>query len=262
MSTATALSLIPANQFIALDPTNARMVAIKENLAASGESMGPGDLVRVKTPSGGGTSWTIPTLSGEETVPSLKGVMVFYKTAGVLWSSFDPQVGEPPVLRTFDLQVAEAVGKIPDDMLDVLNRFRLSGNPDDIGYNLFDWPNLPYNQWGTGKDGLGKRCKEQRMIGLLRENDPFPMLLTVQPGSLKLMTGFIKKLAFQCPYWQAIVELSLQKQTSKGGKPFPKLVGQLSHEDGLRVKREYTDVMEKMVKRIDLSADGGDATDE
>lgn len=260
MST-TALSVIESKNFIALDPTNERMVAIKANLEASGESMGPGDLIRVKTPSSGGVNWQVPTISGEESVPVLRGVMVFYHAVGVLWGSFDPKQGEQPVLRTFDLRTAEQVGNIPDSMLDVLGRFRMSGNPEDAGYKLFPWMDLPYNQWGSGKDGIGKRCKEQRLIGLLRENDPFPMMLTVQPGSLKTMTGFIKKLAFQCPYWRAVVELKLEKQVSKGGQVYsriiPSLVGVLSEDDGLRVKREYTDVMERMLNRIDIDTDNG-----
>lgn len=263
MSTATAntgLTVIESSRFMALDPNNAQMVALKENLAASGESLTPSDLVRVKTPAGGGTNWEVPNaLGAPELTPALSGIMVLYKTAGVLWPTDDAKEGTMPVLRTFDLQTAEQVGPIPDDMIDVLERFRI----DDRHFN---WKDLPYNQFGTGKNGQGKRCKEQRMMFLLRENDPFPLMLTAQPGSLKPVTGFIKKLAFQVPYYRAIVELKLEKKVSKSGQAFsqivPALRGVLSTEDGARVKREYTDVLERMVSKLDLTPESDGSGDE
>lgn len=259
MSTATSntgLTVIEANRFMALDPNNEAMVALKQNLAASGEEMGPSDLVRVKTPSAGGTRWEVPNaLGAPELTESLTGILVFYKTAGVLWPTESSKDGSLPVLKTFDLQVAEQVGPIPDDMIDVLERFR-------IDERHFNWKDLPYNQFGTGKNGHGKRCKEQRLMFLLRENDPFPLQLSAQPGSLKTVTGFIKKLAGKSPYYRAIVDLRLEKKISKSGEAYsqivPHLVGILSPEDGARVKREYTDVLERMVSRIDITPDGDD----
>ena len=243
---------VPASRFIALDPANTRLQAFKANLAASGESMGPGDLIRVKTPSGGGTKWEVSDgLGSSEMVDAITGVLVLYQPCGVLWPSEELSEGQKPVLRTFDLQTAEQVGPIPDDMLETLAKYK-------IGERTYNWRDLPYNQFGSGKGGFGKRCKEQRMMFILRENDAFPVWLTVQPGSLKIVTGFIKKLAGECPYWQSIVELKLIKDRSTGGQPFssivPRLVGKLSDEDAARVKEEYTDTLAKLIGRLEIES--------
>lgn len=245
----TAL-IVPSSKFVALDQGNQKMQQYKQNLAASGESIGPQDLIRVKTPTGGGTKWEISDgLGSSESTDAITGVLVLYQPCGILWPAEELSEGQMPVLRTFDLMTAEQVGPIPDDMLEVLNRFK-------IGERTFNWKDLPYNQWGSGKGGTGKRCKEQRMMFLLRESDPFPLLLTVQPGSLKNITGFIKKLAGECPYWQAVVELKLQKERSSNGQPFsqivPRLVGKLSDEDAARVKVEYTDTLQRLLTRIEV----------
>jgi hypothetical protein len=55
------------------------------------------------------------------------------------------------------------------------------------------------------------------------------------------------------PYWQAITELKLKKETSAGGEPYASiefsLVGSLSEDDGAVIRRELTGPIQETVAR-------------
>ena len=251
------LAVSAASRFVAL---RGGMNAVRANLDATGESLSASDLIRVPTPTAGGTTWCIPGPAGDESAKSIAGVLCFYQKCGVLWPSLDTQPGAMPVLRTWDLEIAEQIGPIPADMLDVLE-------PCRIDERHFDWAKCGYNQWGSGKNGFGKRCKEQRLLFVLRENALLPLLITVQPGSLKSVVKFVKSLGLQSqiPYYCcAIIDLSLEKVVNRGGQPYsqivPKLVGTLSEADGEMVKKQWTDPLAEIVRNVAL--DRVDAAEE
>jgi len=246
------LAIIEASQFAGL---STGVSAVRENLEATGETLNASDLVRVPTPPAGGTTWVISSPSGDENAKALTGVLCFYSKCGVLWPSHDPVPGSMPVLRTWDCEVAEQVGPIPADMLDVLEACR-------TGERTFDWNHCGYNQWGSGKNGIGKRCREQRLLFILRQGALLPLLVTVQPGSLKNVVKFVKSLGLQSqvPYYRAVVELTLEKVANKGGQPYsrivPRLVGVLSAEDGEKVRTLWTEPLSKIVRNVTIDADG------
>jgi hypothetical protein len=247
----TGLAIIPKDSFLGLASGNGDMRAALDSLAEAGESLGPGDLIRVPMPTGGGTTWEIPSLTGEpESAKEITGVLVYYQKCGILWPSEDFAEGSMPVLRSWDLVTAEQIGPIPDDMAAVMEPYR-------IDERHFRWDSLPYNQFGTGKEGNGKRCKEQRMLFLLRQGDVFPILVTCQPGSLKAVTGFIKRLPMSgIQYWQAVVSLGLEKTQNASGKPYsrivPRLAGKLSAVDAATVKATWTEPLSRMVRQIEV----------
>ncbi len=252
----TALATIPASDFAALSATG----DLKESmdaLAAVGETITPQDLVRVKTPAEGGTEWEIPGPAGVERTPELVGALVYWQKCGLLWPSNDPVKGQLPVLRTWDLITAEQVGPIPDDMIETLEQHRAPNG-------TFKWLNLPYNQWGTGLNGVGKRCKEQRMMFLLRKTDAYPLLVIVQPGSLKLVVAWFKQITQQLgiPWYRAIVRLTLKQTTSKGGIVFsqivPEVVGVLSPEDGAVIKKTWTEKLATIARQVEVEPEDSD----
>jgi len=255
---ANEIVVIAKEEFSALASTGGQMTGAMAALVASGEKLTSSDLTRVPTPTGGGTVWQIPTVTGDpESVKEIVGVLVGYHKCGILWPSEEPQENAMPVLRTWDLVVAEQIGPIPDEMIDELEKVRIPGT------NTYRWEALSYNQWNSGKGGQGKRCKEQRMMFVLRKNDAFPLLITVQPGSLKSITNFIKKVGMsRIPYWQAIIGLSLEKVANNSGQPYsrivPRLAGTLNEEDGVAVYNTWTKQMKTMLSRIDE----GEATEE
>jgi hypothetical protein len=258
----TALAPVNKNEFAALDPQNALAVAMTEHLALTGESIGPKDLVRVKTPAAGGTQWQIQAAGGDkpEYAEAIEGILVYYHKQGVLWPSDDALKGTLPVLRTFDLQTAEQVGPIPDAMIDAMEKCR-------IDERTFKWTTLPWNEWGTGKGGVGKRCKEQRVLYVLRQGDMFPLIITAQPGSLNSVTDFIKRLfesshkkfGEAVPYYRCVVRLSLKQETAKNGQVYaqivPSLVACIDADAGAEVKAKYTDVLQHVSRQVDVQAD-------
>lgn len=257
----TSLAVLEQSKFLALRPNSELREAFEANYAA-GETMKFSDLIRVKNPSGGATKWTVEELTGEAMYDEIVGVPVYYKPAGTLWPSEDLQDGIKPLLRTNDLLTAEQVGDDYGDINpDVLEEARIfiDGEPASTpdGRGLYDWQKLAYNQWGTGKKGNGKRCKESRLLCILREEDQFPLFLQIQPGSLKDVTSFFRKLPGA--HYRFVIGLSLEKAKSKDGIAFSKvkcrLVSKLSDAEALTVKSTYTDMLGGAVNEAVSSAE-------
>lgn len=242
--------------FLALVPGSDAMAAIEAN-CADGEGFGEANLTKVPTPAGGSTTWEVEELEGAKSYKSIDGILVYYGKGGVLWPTNDPKPGTLPVLRTDDCRVAYRVGEDLGDIDPALIEQYAVGN------GLYDWkalcdaPNAPFG-FGTGKSGFGKRAQEYRVLCILRKGDAFPLLIRAKPGSLKNVNQFINRLtAAGIPYYRAVVSLSLEKATSKGGQAFsrivPKLVSRLDQEAGLKVKSLYTDRLAEAIRNLDVS---------
>lgn len=250
----TALVKYERDTFLTLQSGN----QFAESLAAlreAGEQLQPSDLIRIKTPSGGATSWMVPASGGgEKPEKELVGALVGWQKCAVLWPTNDMQEGNQPVLRSWDCQTAEQVGEIPAEMVDVLEPYRTG----ERTFNIDELDGFPYMQWGTGKDGHGKRMKEQRMIFLLRPNDPAPMYVIVQPGSLKGINQWFKQIPLvdKVPWWQVVARLSLRKETSKGGQAYAQIIGEtaglLEPDVAKDLRSTWGDMLAKLARKIDL----------
>jgi len=170
---------------------------------------------------------------------------------GTLWGSEEPQGKVSPVLVSYDLMTAVRVG---DDLGDI--------DPDVLescrtGDRTYDWTRLPYNQYGTSRSGRGKRCKESRLMAILRADEAWPLLVTAGPGSLKTVTPFVKRLAV--PHYRAVVSLTLDRVENAGGQPYsqivPKYVGAITKEEGDIVRRLYTEPLSRVSSQIDVPQD-------
>lgn len=247
---ATQLAVIPKDNYLALRDNSDVREALEANLSSAGaidESL----LVRVPIPSQGVTQWTIPEPINE-TTPEITGILVLVAPRGVLWQSEEVS-NALPVLVSHDLKSAHQVGPIPDDMLAVLNKHKRADG-------TYDWVNLPYNQFGTGKNGVGKRAKESRMMFVLRQGEAFPLVVGASPGSLKNVKKFIMTLTV--PHWRAVVSLTLAKEKNSGGTSYsqivPRLVGTLSREDGEVVRKMYTEPLKKVAQNLDINPEHAD----
>lgn len=237
-----ALAVVEPSKYPALCPDSDIAEAMAANM--EGETIQESDLRRVPTPAGGATRWVVPTVMGEQVEDELVGILVGYERRGVLWPTEEVS-NSMPLLITRDLITAQRVG---DDYGDI-DPDELEKHRTDGGY---DWLSLPWNEWGSGKNGIGKRCKESRLLFLLREGEPFPLLVRAQPGSLKTVRPFITQLPI--PHWRAVVSLTLQVAESRGGPKYaqivPRLVGTLSKEDGEAVCKLYTQPIKKMTAGV------------
>jgi hypothetical protein len=241
--------LVPIDDFGALAEAGDVALAMKENFG-EGETFDESLLIRVKIPSGGGKKWVIETAVGEETVAQIEGVLAGYEPRGVLWPSEEDAIeGTMPVLITHDFVYAKRVGDIPDHMRDALDACHVEGD-------WYDWETLPYAKFGSSSkgSGKGKRVKDQRVLYVLRKKDPFPLIIVAQPGSLKNMKTFIRDISFAgIPHYNAVVSLGLEQTKDEVGNKYsrivPKLTGQLSMEDGLKVKKQFTEPIREMNRR-------------
>jgi hypothetical protein len=240
------------SKFVALRPDSDAREALMANLGP-GEVLLASDLPRVPTPAGGGRMWGwTDSGNNEQSAKSIDGILVYYGVRGTLWGSEEPQGKVSPVLVSYDLitgtRVNDDIGDLDAEALEACR----------TGDRTYDWQRLPYNQYGTSKSGRGKRCKESRLLAILRENEVWPLLVTAGPGSLKTVTPFVKRLPV--PHFRAVVSLTLDKVENAGGQPYsqivPKLLGTISKEEGEVVKKMYTIPLSRIATQIDVSHDG------
>lgn len=243
------------SKFMALRPDSDVRDALLANLAA-GETLQLTDLPRVPTPAGGGLVWQwTDTGNNDQQAKSLDGVLVYYGLRGTLWPTAEATIGRQPVLVSYDLQTAVRIGDDLGDLdAEVLESCR-------IGDRLYDWKRLPYNKWanegGIGSNGAGKRCKESRLLAILRRDEAWPLMVTASVGSLKTVVPFVKTLAV--PHFRAEVSLTLKKAESSDGKPYsqivPKYLGAVTREEGEMLRRLYTEPLSKISQQFDIPQD-------
>lgn len=257
---ATAELAVKTVDYPALSPDSRQMQIIAANL--EGEGMQETDLVRVKTPLGGATQWSIDVDGNVTTTDEIVGLLVGVGKRGVLWPEEDPSEMRP-VLVTNDLQigyrVSDELGSIAPEALE---RYR-------IGDRKYDWVSLsngPEFGYGSGRNGNGKRCKEARVLAILRHGETWPILVTVGPGSLRNIIPFLKRLPV-FPH-EAVVGLRLVKAKGKAGQPYsqivPRLVGTITPTQGEVAKRVYADPIRTMFTTPPLASavDAGELGEE
>jgi hypothetical protein len=241
MTTAISTS-VKTIDYPALSADSRQLRIIEANL--DGEPMREQDLVRVKTPAGGATKWTVNAAGNDETTDEIVGLLVGIAKRGILWPQEDP-TDQRPVIVTNDLLVGY---RVSDDLgsLDptALEKYR-------IGDRKYDWDALSKSTdfgYGSARGGGGKRVKESRILAVLREGDVWPLLVTIGAGSLQTWLPFQKRLPsfhFEC-----VVGLKLEKAKSAGGQPYstivPRVAGVISEEQGEIARRIYVEPLKRM----------------
>lgn len=207
----TALSVFKKEFGVLATATNIAGV-IAENLG--GEKITPGDLTRVRWPSGGSLSFRLPTLDGSEDKKSLEGIMVFVTQSRSYWASKGVSKN-PPDCSSVDMKVGKARAeweKRPVTWTGGCETCPLAEFGSAIG--------------DDGKPGAGQACKARSVVFLLQPGDLLPTVLRIPPSSLKVFKQFRLGLTNrQLPYWRAVVSLSLKGATSRGnGTEYAELV--------------------------------------
>ena len=192
----------------------------------------------VKSPSGGSTVFSVPGLAGDEAEKELTGIILDYTTPRAYWDTPDPVEGTPPVC--------------------------LSQN-SIISHDGKSCAHCPYNDFGS-KDGesAAKACKESVLIFLLRPNSIIPVLVRVPVTSkgrfLKYSTRLLSTLT---PISSVVTKITLEKATSKAGKPFAlfnfEAVNVLSAADAANAK-EYARQFMELVSSADMIPDLAEAS--
>jgi hypothetical protein len=224
-SASTALAERP--QFAVLaEGADQIAAALAENL--SGEQVGPNDLDRIRIPAGGGRSWTVPTLNGEEDVKEFTGVIVGSKIVRSYWASEFTGEGNPPDCFSDDGTTGH-------------------GTPGGACQTC------PFNDWGSAK-GAGKACKERRLLFVLREGDRLPVVVALPPASIQPFRKYLMRLSSQgLPYSSVITSFQLEQDKNGTGIVFSKArlaVAGMLDSDAAAGIRAYADVIKPLLARV------------
>lgn len=222
----TAVSTIDVGSFaiMQLDPSELVSV-IRENLG--GQSIKPQDFDTVKVPSGGATSWTIQTLSGEEEVKELTGVIIHKAIQRARWPQGFTGEGTPPVCSSKDSIIG-------------------------IGDPGGECGSCPHAQFGSR--GAGQSCSQFQPIFLLQAGDVIPKVVRVSAASLGNMKKYFLRLASASkPCHRVVTSLSLVKEKNSTGilysEVMPKLVGELDDAQASVVKK-YIEMLGPVLDQV------------
>lgn len=172
---------------------NNALEIIKNNLKNQPLSLQLFDII--KSPSGGSTSFTIPTLSGETMEKSITGIILDYTTPRAYWDTPDPVEGTPPVCFSSDSLISHD-GKVCGT--------------------------CPFNDFGS-KDGEtnAKACKESVVLFLLRPDNIMPILVRVPVSSKMIFQRYMTRLIGKMiPVSGVVTKITLEKTTNKTGQPY------------------------------------------
>jgi len=194
------VALKKSDTFLALqsDATNT-LAIIRENLG--NDRITDRDLDRITVPLGGGVTWTVPTLEGEETVRTLDGIIVHWTKPRAYWST-GMEVGG---------------GNTPPDC---------SSNDGVTGYGEpgGDCETCHLNLFPARGAGGGKPCKEKRMLFMLQSSDLLPIVIQAPSTSIQPIRQYFRRLASNnAPYWSVVTSLSLEKAQSGSGFTFSRI---------------------------------------
>lgn len=185
---------------------------------------------RVKVPSGGGLAFEIPTEDGDTDVQKeIVGVIVGHSPENVYYAAQYEGGNEPPDCVATD-------GKLG------------VGNPGG------DCLSCPYNEWGSGEDGIGKACQNRHKVFILRNGELFPLMLALPVTSVKNFSDFIKRNVMKGRRsYEFITKVGLSKDKNKGGIEYSKCVFSLVAPLGgekLQAAKAYADGIRPMIKQV------------
>lgn len=158
-------------------------------------------LDKIKIPAGGGTAFEVPTDEEGETdmVKEIVGVILYNHAVNSYYTEKYSGGSNPPDCGSFDGKVGY-------------------GTPGG------ECKDCPYNKFGSG-DGKSKACKNRRMLYILQENEIFPAVLSLPPGSVGSYSNYVKRLISKGLRPSAVVtKITLKKSTSGEGINFSQAV--------------------------------------
>lgn len=149
---------------------------------------------RIKIPAGGMVQFEMPSDDPEnpDYIKTVEGVILFHHASCAYWpegSEYDDDA--TPLCSSVD-------GKV------------------GIGSPGILCATCPLNQYGSGKDGRGKACKNMRQLYLLRSGEYMPLQVTLPPTSLSPFREFMNR-AFvlrRRTSFSAVIQIGLKKASN------------------------------------------------
>lgn len=167
---------------------------IRENLGTGGIS--PMDLDRIRVPTGGAKTWTLPD---GESAKEVQGVIVGWSDPRAYWrESFDATGGGTPP----DCASTDGVHG--------------TGDPGGV------CARCPMAAWGSqqrgGKQTRGQACRQMRLLFVRQGGSVLPTVVVVPPSSIKnVKRYFLGLVGKQRPFWSVVTSLTLEPASNKDG---------------------------------------------
>ena len=188
---------------------------------------------RIKIPAGGGTMFELPSENADETdaVREFSAVILHHHPMYTFYST-------------------KYNGNInPPDFLSV-DGITGTGTPGGACINCAN------NKFGSGENG-SKACKNKHQMYLLRENEIFPVILSLPASSNKEFSKYIKRLLSKGKKSSAVVtKFSLKKAVNKTGISYSQV--QFAMERALTP--DENELVSKIAEQVKLYAKGNEAT--
>lgn len=176
---------------------------IEENVGPGGIT--PGDLERIKIPSGGGTSWEIPTLEGTESAQEISGVIIAQRNQRVYYAEAYDGSSNPPDCSSRDARMGV-------------------GMPGGV------CGNCPLSKWDGGQKPA---CAMRKMILILPEGSILPYIISAPPTSLGPINKYLTRLISHrnpetgmphpLPYYHLVTRFTLTKTQNSKGVPYSQI---------------------------------------
>ena len=182
---------------------------IQSNLG--NDDLSVSDLDRISMPSGGGSTWEVPSIEGVEHKDTIEGIIVDWQDTRAYWSqSFDEAPGEEP-----DCRSADAVVGVGDP----------GGECDSC----------PMSEWGSANGSDGQACKKNRLLFVVSENQILPTVIKLPPTSItNSKQYFMRLLNHRMDHADVVTEIGLETDENEAGIEYSKATFSVSRklEDG------------------------------
>lgn len=191
-------------------------------------------LTRVTMPQSGGSKFRLPTVTGDEEVDFIEGVIVYQHETRAYWSKAFGQGDASPDCSSNDAVVGH-------------------GNP---GGPCID---CRFAQWGSDpRGGDGQACSLRQPLYVLRSGAILPIVLNLSPGSLKPWREYAQRLFDQGIGLRTVVtKLALGKKPGTRGDYAviaPVAIGKLSNDARQAVHNMATGIKQLAGGRGSLTA--------
>lgn len=239
----TAVSKAAAIRGELQDVSSWALVSSPEALEATtynlqGETLSEFDLDRIRVPAGGGTFFEVPVLGESDPQPAstIRGILLSVSPRRAYWEDANPS-GNPPDCSSDD-------------------GIRGIGTPGG------DCAGCPFAEFGSaikqdGSAGRGKRCRESRVLLMLREDDRLPVAIVAPAASIKNVRKYLASLPVFM--FAAITELSLEKDKNPDGTVYSKInlryAGHIDAETAKLVKGYAAAIKESVKAKRPMGAD-------
>lgn len=208
-------------------------------------------LPRVKIPTGGATTWEVPTLEGSKPDKELIGIPIDDHPARVMWLKTFEETGGGQLPDCYSPDGKTGFGRplnedeetdadphsLDPPLLQVQPGTRtIVSKPTDEVQGTPEWlcRGCPFNRWGSGKNG-GKACKQIHMVHLIPPDEMIPYTIIATPGSVNKVGSFFVRLKGKYKRnHRTVIGLTLEQATNQQNLKYaqivPRLVGVLDQQ--------------------------------